>query len=256
MDNGYRDLEVGEIKLVGDEICLCGRWTQLAWVDGVTKLIESEKGKYRRPIALDKAEQGNTPVKPDSSDMDDIIMSEVSCDQVGYSQCVAAAIKTLKNLGYTHNGGELWRPPIGKPKKFNSDIAEHDEYMPEVGDTCEVRSYTSDYRPDVGDMVLINRGVILSGFNDSYQILAGESVRYCGSFNYGYGDMAVISEGDKMEHCATVSFSELKPLQPTDLELEIDMLNAYIESEGEEPLGDVAILLAKYVLDRLNKDGE
>lgn len=26
-----------------------------------------------------------------------------------------AAVRTLERLGYTHNGGEQWRPPFGKP---------------------------------------------------------------------------------------------------------------------------------------------
>lgn len=30
-----------------------------------------------------------------------------------------SAVKTLEALGYTYNGGELWKPPIGKTPDFN-----------------------------------------------------------------------------------------------------------------------------------------
>lgn len=30
-----------------------------------------------------------------------------------------AAIRTLERLGYTHSGGELWRPPLGKRPDFD-----------------------------------------------------------------------------------------------------------------------------------------
>ena len=31
----------------------------------------------------------------------------------------SAAIKTLQALGYTHSGGELWKPPIGQAPNFD-----------------------------------------------------------------------------------------------------------------------------------------
>lgn len=31
-----------------------------------------------------------------------------------------AAVKTLKHLGYTYHGGELWKPPLGKPAQRKS----------------------------------------------------------------------------------------------------------------------------------------
>ena len=31
----------------------------------------------------------------------------------------AAAVKTLERKGYTYNGGELWKPPLGKPPDFD-----------------------------------------------------------------------------------------------------------------------------------------
>jgi|GEM_PF-7081903 len=30
-----------------------------------------------------------------------------------------AAVATLENLGYTHEGGNLWKPPLGKAPDFN-----------------------------------------------------------------------------------------------------------------------------------------
>ena len=53
MGNGYRFLEVGEVKRIDDEVLSGSLWSVLAWVDGITKVVESEKGKYRRPTAQD-----------------------------------------------------------------------------------------------------------------------------------------------------------------------------------------------------------
>jgi len=30
----------------------------------------------------------------------------------------SAAVRTLEKLGYTHNGGELWKPPLGAPPEL------------------------------------------------------------------------------------------------------------------------------------------
>ena len=30
-----------------------------------------------------------------------------------------AATRTLEHLGYTYHGGELWKPPVGKPPNFD-----------------------------------------------------------------------------------------------------------------------------------------
>lgn len=33
----------------------------------------------------------------------------------------AAAVRTLERMGYTHTGGELWRPPLGQPPAWVSE---------------------------------------------------------------------------------------------------------------------------------------
>ena len=46
-----------------------------------------------------------------------------------------SAIETLKRLGFTYHGGELWKPPLGKPHPslpdaiHHTDLSEHPEYI-------------------------------------------------------------------------------------------------------------------------------
>ena len=34
-------------------------------------------------------------------------------------RALCSAAKTLENLGYSYNGGDLWKPPLGKPPNFS-----------------------------------------------------------------------------------------------------------------------------------------
>ena len=36
----------------------------------------------------------------------------------GCTRAMEAAVKTLENKGYTYHGGEIWKPPLGKPPNF------------------------------------------------------------------------------------------------------------------------------------------
>jgi hypothetical protein len=42
-----------------------------------------------------------------------------------------SAIETLKRLGYTYHGGELWKPPLGKPRPSLPDAITDNSESPE-----------------------------------------------------------------------------------------------------------------------------
>ena len=64
----------------------------------------------------------------------------------------AAAKETLKNLDYTYNGGQLWKPPIGKIPSFIADKPVFTQAMKDAGELppigCEVE-YNTASRGDV-----------------------------------------------------------------------------------------------------------
>ena len=78
-----------------------------------------------------------------------------------------AATKTLDSLGYSWNGGELWKPPIGPTPDY---IAWNGEGLPPVKTVCEALI------PDVGW-----REVTICGHN-----LDGERAFYNGSCLIGW----------------------------------------------------------------------
>lgn len=51
-----------------------------------------------------------------------------------------AAISTLNNMGYTYNGGALWRPPLGKAPVFEEDLRPFDLEAAKRGEAVVTRS--------------------------------------------------------------------------------------------------------------------
>jgi hypothetical protein len=58
-----------------------------------------------------------------------------------------AAIKTLEHLGYTYHGGELWKPPLGKPRPSLPDEITDNSESPEY------RTGWNDYRQAMMEMM-------------------------------------------------------------------------------------------------------
>jgi hypothetical protein len=57
-----------------------------------------------------------------------------------------AAVKTLKSLDYTYHGGELWKPPIGKPPRFLAEqAAPGQEMTPEMMREAQLHSELGAY---------------------------------------------------------------------------------------------------------------
>ena len=84
----YRELKVGEIKLVNDERKDGATWMPLAWVDGHTTLALDEVGTYRRPLPNPTFEESaNFDVVPSVSHepVDDYEISQHSADEVIYA---------------------------------------------------------------------------------------------------------------------------------------------------------------------------
>jgi hypothetical protein len=67
---------------------------------------------------------------------------------------------------------------------------------------------------EVGDYVTLSEDITLSGFAGGYYVKAGTPVRYSGEFDYGYGPVAVINEGEAKNNVATVTYSCLNKIQP------------------------------------------
>ncbi len=53
-------------------------------------------------------------------------------NHVEYERKLTAALATLRNLGYTWNGGELWRPPLGKAPNFDDEAQNKPEELVEL----------------------------------------------------------------------------------------------------------------------------
>ena len=128
----------------------------------------------------------------------------------------------------------MWEPPIGKPKKFNLTISEIEtvEYVPEVGDTCEY----FDVRWIKVEVVYKSAWVmVLKCLNDT-------------GCARNQGVEVSVDISDELE---------FRPIQPTALELEIDKIHEWVEINDVDLMCDDDIeLIAKYILDRLNKDDE
>ena len=142
MDNGYREIKEDEGAVVeaGDQIQSDGDgWTDMPKSDfglSYSEFTFDNGFEYRRPIAQDEPKAYATDTKA--------IVAHALDATANAPDESEAAIKTLANLGYTYHGGELWKPPIGKPPEYITEsqwlpevVQDWKDGWPTVGKECE-----------------------------------------------------------------------------------------------------------------------
>jgi hypothetical protein len=149
-----------------------------------------------------------------------------------------SAIRTLKMLGYSDNGGQLWKPPIGKAPDFiTSDKPAFTQAMADAGEL-----------PPVGSKVLLTcDGIFDKNLKEGDEVLIG------GHADFGGCSVAVFCK-ERGSNTGTGISSMFKPIdnRTDDQKIIAELLEIWEDATGRTEIFQAIIASDKFTIKLLN----